>query len=96
MLTRQVLQLIRCMCGSNNVESTSKCSRRCSCNRNSLVCTELCNCAEDDKCQNTEPMLIALDTNDGKEPRAEHRCPISTRGHHALYMIYFVFQDKYT
>ena len=33
MLMRQVLQLIRCMCGSNNVESTSKCSCRCSCNK---------------------------------------------------------------
>ena len=65
MLMRQVLQLLRCMCGSNNVESTSKCSCRCSCKRNSLVSTELCNCAEDDKCQNTEPMVIALDTKEG-------------------------------
>ena len=73
MLMRQVLQLIRCMCGSNNVESTSKCSCRCSCNRNSLVCTELCNCAEDDKCQNTEPMLIALDTKDGHACTCERR-----------------------
>ena len=24
-----------------------------------------CNCAEDDKCKNTEPMVIALDTKDG-------------------------------
>ena len=56
-----VLQLIRCNCGSTNVESTSKCSRRCSCKRHNLVCTELCNCAGDDKCQNTEPILNGLD-----------------------------------
>ena len=36
-----VLQLIRSNCGSTNVETTSKCSRRCSCKRYHLVCTEL-------------------------------------------------------
>ena len=53
--------------GSNNVESTSKCSRRCSCKRNNLVCTELCNCAGDDKCQNTEPIVIRLDIEDDND-----------------------------
>ena len=56
-----VLQLIRCNCESTNVESTSKCSRRCSCKRHNLVCIELCNCAGYDKCQNTEPILNGLD-----------------------------------
>jgi hypothetical protein len=56
-----VLQLIRCNCGSSNIESTNKCSRRCSCRQNNLVCTELCNCAGDDKCQNTEPIIIGHD-----------------------------------
>ena len=64
---RQVIQLIRCNCGSNYIESTSKCSRRCSCKRNSLVATELGICAGDDKCQNTEPMVIALDIGDDKQ-----------------------------
>ena len=53
--------------GSNNVESTSKCSHRCSCKRNSLVCIELCNCAGDDKCQNTEPIVIGLDIEDDND-----------------------------
>ena len=44
-----VLQLIRCKRGSTKVESTSK-TRRCSCKRHNLVCTELCVCAGDDKC----------------------------------------------
>ena len=39
-----VLQLIRCNCGSTIVESTST-TRRCSCKRHDLFCTELCNCA---------------------------------------------------
>ena len=62
-----VLQLIRCNCGSTNVESTSKCSRRCSCKRHNLVCTELCNCAGDDKCQNTEPIVNGLDIDDDND-----------------------------
>ena len=62
-----VLQLIRCNCWSTNVETTSKCSRRCSCKRYHLVCTELCNCAVDDKCQNTEPILNGLDIEDDNE-----------------------------
>ena len=62
-----VLQLIRCNCGSTNVETTSKCSRRCSCKRYHLVYTELCNCAVDDKCQNTEPILNGLDIEDDNE-----------------------------
>ena len=62
-----VLQLIRCNCGSTNVKTTSKCSRRCSCKRHNLVCTELCNCAGDDKCQNTEPILNGLDIEDDNE-----------------------------
>ena len=62
-----VLQLIRSNCGSTNVETTSKCSRRCSCKRYHLVCTELCNCAVDDKCQNTEPILNGLDIEDDNE-----------------------------
>ena len=75
MLMRQVLQLIRCMCGSNNVESTSKCSRRCSRLQPKQSCLhrELCNCAEDDKCQNTEPMVIALDAKDDNAWTCERR-----------------------
>jgi len=59
-----VVQLIRCNCGSTNVDSTKKCSRRCSCRQNNLVCTELCHCAGDDKCQNTEPIIIGEDIDD--------------------------------
>ena len=62
-----VLQLIRCNCGSTKFETTSKCSRRCSCKRYHLVCTELCNCAVDYKCQNTEPILNGLDIEDDNE-----------------------------
>ena len=59
-----VIQLLRFNCGSTNVESTSKCSRRCSCKRHNLVCTELYNCTGDDKCQNTEPIVNGLDIDD--------------------------------
>lgn len=56
-----VLQLIRCNCGSTNIDSANKCSRRCSCRQNNLVCTELCNCTGDDTCQNTNPITDGQD-----------------------------------
>ena len=46
---RALLPLIRCNCRSTNFESTGK-TRRCSCKRHNRACTELCNCAGDDKC----------------------------------------------
>ena len=56
-----VLQLIRCNCGSTNIDSANKCSRRCSCRQNNIVCTELCNCTGDDTCQNTNPITDGQD-----------------------------------
>ena len=75
-----VLQLIRCNCGSTNVESTNKCSRGCSCKRNNLVCTEMCNCAGDDKCQNTEPIVIGLDNKSQRMTMTEYLCLNITPG----------------
>ena len=75
-----VLQLIRCNCGSTNVESTNKCSSGCSCKRNNLVCTEMCNCAGDDKCQNTEPIVIGLDNNSQRMTMTEYLCLNITPG----------------
>jgi len=59
-----VVQLIRCNCGSTNVNSTKKCSGRCSCKKLNIVCTELCHCSGDDKCQNTVPVIIGEDIQD--------------------------------
>ena len=60
-----VLQLVRCNCGATNMESTNKCSRRCSCKSNNLVCTELCKCeADDESCSNTQPIVLEDDPDD--------------------------------
>ena len=42
-----VVELVRCGCG------ISKCSRRCSCRRHNLTCTEACACGADEECINT-------------------------------------------
>ena len=42
-----VVELVRCGCG------ISKCSRRCSCRRHNLTCTESCACGADEECANT-------------------------------------------
>jgi hypothetical protein len=44
-----VSQLVKCTCGATNPESTNKCSGRCSCKAVNFVCTELCNCEEDEE-----------------------------------------------
>lgn len=60
-----VLQLVKCNCGATNFKSTTKCSGRCSCKLNNLVCTELCACEGDDEtCTNTEPPVIGEDTEE--------------------------------
>ena len=60
-----VLQLVRCNCGATNMESTNKCSRRCSCKSNNLVCTELCKCeADDESCSNAQPIVLEDDPDD--------------------------------
>jgi hypothetical protein len=54
-----VLQLVRCNC------EKSKCSRRCSCRGNNVVCTELCKCGgEGDSCMNITPPMIGEDLED--------------------------------
>ena len=54
-----VLQLVRCNC------EKSKCSRRCSCRVNNVVCTELCKCGgEGDSCTNITPPMIGADLED--------------------------------
>ena len=42
-----VMKLVRCGCG------ISKCSKRCSCRRHNLTCTEACACGADEECTNT-------------------------------------------
>ena len=60
-----VLQLVRYKCGATNMESKRKCSGRCSCKLNSLVCIDLCACeGDDDKCTNMEESVIGEDIDD--------------------------------
>ena len=54
-----VLQLVRFNC------EKSKCSRRCSCRGNNVVCTELCKCGgEGDNCTNITPPMFGEDLDD--------------------------------
>ena len=54
-----VLQLVRCNC------EKSKCSRRCSCRGNNVVCTEPCKSGgEGDNCSNITPPMNGDDLDD--------------------------------
>jgi len=58
-----VIELTRCGCG------TSKCiGGRCSCKKAGLPCTEMCACeASPEKCMNTEPVNLMIDSDDETE-----------------------------
>lgn len=56
-----ILQLVKCGCGQSK-DGSNVCLRRCSCKRNNVICTELCNCSKYmDKCQNFRLNLSAGD-----------------------------------
>ena len=59
-----ILQLVRCNCKQPDKRAGTLCHGRCSCKKANVVCTELCKCEAEDRCNNVNVLVPSDDIQD--------------------------------